>query len=95
MLLIDFPNGLAGSVTIACLVGLGIFGYPWLLKRNGGAILIGAITALLALLFYAFDRGSNAPMATSILLALLWAVAPTIVGVLVFRLQRGSAGDAG
>lgn len=92
--MIGFPNGLAGSVTIACPVGLGIFGYPWLLKRNGGAILIGAITALLTLLFYAFDRGSNVPVATSILLALLWAVAPAIVGVLVFRMQRGSKGGA-
>ena len=29
--MIDFPNWLAGTVTIVALIGLGIFIYPWLL----------------------------------------------------------------
>jgi len=83
-------RGFAGTVTIACLVGLGIFIYPWLLRRRGGALAVGALTALLTLLFYLFDRGSRVATAASALLALLWALGPLIAGVIVYRLQRGT-----
>lgn len=83
----DVPTGLAGAITILALVGLGIFGYPALLKRRGGVVAIAACTALLALLFYAFDRGSGAAPAVSATLALLWALAPVVAGVIVHRLQ--------
>ncbi len=85
-MLLDFPNWFAGTVTIAALVGLGIFVYPWLLQRRGAAV-IGAVTVLLTFVFYAFDRSSSVPIATSALLAALWALAPVLAGVIVWRLQ--------
>jgi hypothetical protein len=83
----DVPNWLAGSLTVAILVGFGVFFYPWLLNRRGGAAATAAITAVLAMLYFVFDRGSGSP-ALSAGFALLWAVAPLAVGVIVHRLQR-------
>jgi hypothetical protein len=81
------PNGLAGALTVAALVGGGIFLYPWLLGRRGGALGVAAITVTLAALFFLFDHGSD-NAAVSAALALLWSAAPAVVGVIVFRLQR-------
>lgn len=88
--MLDFPTWFAGTVTIGALVGLGIFVYPWLLARKGGIGAVGAITVLLAFLFYAFDSSSQVPIATSATLAVLWALAPVAVGFIVRRIQ-GSA----
>jgi hypothetical protein len=85
------PTGLAGTITIVSLVALGIFVYPWLLRKRGGAIGVAVITAALAGLFYLFDRPSGAATATSAGLALLWALAPVATGLLVWRLQRRRA----
>jgi hypothetical protein len=82
------PQGLAGAVTLAALVGLGIFVYPWLLKKRGGAAWVAGATAMLAPLFYAFDAGTGTTDALSAALALLWALAPVAVGVIVWRLGR-------
>jgi hypothetical protein len=82
------PQGLAGAVTLAALVGLGIFVYPWLLKRRGGALWIAAATALLAPLFHSFDAFTGTSETLSAALALLWALAPVGVGVIVWRLTR-------
>ena len=90
-MLLDFPNWFAGTVTIVALIGLGIFVYPWLLARRGGAGAIGAVTVLLSFLFYVFDRRNDVPIPVSALLALLWAVAPVVAGIIVHRLQRKSA----
>lgn len=90
-MLLDFPNWFAGTVTILALIGLGIFIYPWLLARRGGAGAIGAVTVLLSFLFYVFDRRNDVPIPVSALLALLWAVAPVVAGIIVHRLQRKSA----
>ena len=90
-MLLDFPNWFAGTVTIVALIGLGIFIYPWLLSRRGGAGAIGAVTVLLSFLFYVFDRRNDVPIPVSALLALLWAVAPVVAGIIVHRLQRKSA----
>lgn len=92
--MIDFPNWLAGSVTIAALIGLGIFIYPWLLRLRGGVPAIGAVTVLLTFLFYVFDRSNSVPIATSALLAALWALAPVGAGVIVWRLSRPSTATA-
>ncbi|MCA3219044.1 MAG: hypothetical protein ING59_10915 [Burkholderiales bacterium] len=89
-MVLDFPNWFAGTVTIVALIGLGIFIYPWLLARRGGAGAIGAVTVLLSFLFYVFDRRNDVPIPVSALLALLWAVAPVAVGFIVRRIQ-GSA----
>lgn len=83
----DVPNALAGAVTVVALVGGGIFLYPWLLARRSGAFAVAALTAALTLLYFYFDRGSG-NVAASAALALLWAVAPAVVGVIVFRLRR-------
>jgi hypothetical protein len=90
-MLLDFPNWFAGTVTIVALIGLGIFIYPWLLARRGGAGAFGAVTVLLSFLFYVFDRRNDVPIPVSALLALLWAVAPVVAGIIVHRLQRKSA----
>jgi Ca2+/Na+ antiporter len=83
----DVPNWLAGTMTVAFLVGCGIFLYPWLLKRRLGAAVVAAMTAVLALLYFYFDRGSG-NAAASAAFALLWALAPLAAGVVVYRLQR-------
>jgi hypothetical protein len=83
----DVPTWLAGSVTVAALIGFGIFLYPWLLKRRGGAAAVAAITAVLVVLFFYFDRGRGAA-ALSAALAALWAAGPVIAGVIVHRMQR-------
>jgi hypothetical protein len=89
--MIDFPTWFAGTVTIVALIGLGIFIYPWLLRKPWGAGAVYAITVALGFLFYAFDSSGDAPFAVSALLAVLWALAPVAAGILVYRLQRRSS----
>ena len=43
---------------------------------------------LLTFVFYTFDRSNNVAIATSAVLALLWALAPLGAGLVVYRLQR-------
>jgi Ca2+/Na+ antiporter len=86
--MIDLPNWFAGTVTIVALVGLGVFVYPWLLARKGGIVAVAVATVLLALLFLQFDRDSGETSKLSAALAVLWALAPAIVGVIAHRLQR-------
>ncbi len=93
-MMIDFPNWIAGSVTIAALVGLGIFVYPWLLTLRHGVSAIGGITLILTFLFYVFDRSNSAPIAVSAGLAALWALAPVLAGVVVWRLSRPASTTA-
>jgi len=88
--MIEFPNWFAGSFTLAALIGLGIFLYPWLLKQRGGSAIVGAITVALSVLFYLFDQDSGVSFAVSMALAILWALAPVAAGVIVYRLQRRS-----
>jgi hypothetical protein len=83
------PTALAGAITIGLLVGLGIFVYPWLLRRRLGWLAVAAGTGALTALFVWFDQGRGAAGGVSALLALLWAAAPAITGVIVHRLQRG------
>ena len=83
----EVPNWLAGAFTVAALIGCGIFVYPWLLARRGGAVAVIAVTAALTALYYFFDGGSG-NKAVSAAFALLWGAAPAAVGMLIFRLQR-------
>jgi hypothetical protein len=86
------PVWFAGSVTVAAFVLLGIFVYPWLLARPRGRLIVALLTLLLAGLFLAFDPPGD-PAAASLLPALLWAIAPVIVGAIVFRLQQPAPPD--
>jgi len=81
------PTGFAGALTIALIVGLGIFVYPWLLAR-GGKWIVAGVTSLLAALFYAFDAGSGLSGAAALAVAAGLALAPLAAGVIVWRLQR-------
>jgi hypothetical protein len=73
------PLEWSGTATIAALIGLGIFLYPWLLRRRFGAVVVAACTAALAVLFYAFDR--RAGVEPNAWLAVVWALLPAIAGV--------------
>ena len=85
------PLWVAGSATIAALVGLGVFIYPRWLQRPLGRVLAALATAALAVLFHWFDGGRTAEPALRVMLALLWAFAPLVVGVIVARLGRPGA----
>jgi drug/metabolite transporter (DMT)-like permease len=80
---VSVPVTLAGTLTILFLVGFGIFLYPWLLRRRGGALIAGALTAVLGVLFYFFDNPNNAEAGASGLLAAILAVLPLLTGLLV------------
>lgn len=79
-----------GAITIALIVGLGIFVYPWLLAHRYGAWLVAVMTLLLGALFVTFQVGTSANGSNlySVVLAAAWALGPVIAGVIVWRLQR-------
>lgn len=96
--MLDFPTWFSGTVTIVALVGLGIFLYPWLMRRRGGAAAIGALTVLLTYVFYLFDRSSDTPIIASWLLATLWALAPAGVATflhVMYRRRQAAEANAG
>jgi hypothetical protein len=78
----------AGAITIALIVGLGIFVYPWLLAQRYGAWIVGLTTILLGALFVGFQGSGSS--AVSLAFAAGWALGPVIAGVIVFRIQRKS-----
>lgn len=82
----------AGALTIALIVGLGIFIYPWLLAQRYGRWLVGLMTVLLGALFVAFQEGSSGTGSSlySLMLAAAWALGPVVAGVFVWRIQRKS-----
>ena len=86
------PTQLAGAITIALIVGLGIFVYPWLLAQRHGGWGVAVMTLLLGGLFAAFQLGApdSASGLYSVGLAALWALGPVIAGVVVWRLQRNT-----
>ena len=81
-------NGLsvpvAGAITIALIVGLGIFIYPWLLAQRHGPWIVGLMTILLGALFVGFQGSGSS--AYSLAFAAGWALGPVIAGVIVHRL---------
>jgi hypothetical protein len=88
----ESPIQLGGAITIALIVGLGIFVYPWLLAHRYGALLVAVMTLLLGALFVAFQIGASGSSAGlyPVVLAAIWALGPVIAGVIVWRLQRNS-----
>jgi hypothetical protein len=79
----DIPVTLAGTLTILFLVGFGLFLYPWLLSRRGGALMVGAATVVLIVLFYLFDQPSGVDTSTSGVLAIVLGLLPLITALLV------------
>lgn len=84
----EFSSQAAGAITIALIVGLGIFVYPWLLAKRYGAWVVGLTTILLGALFISFQGSGSSSY--SLVLAAGWALGPVIAGVIVFRIQRKS-----
>lgn len=78
----------AGAITIALIVGLGIFVYPRLLTQRRGPWIVGSITLLLGTLFLIF-QGTDASIYSRVLAA-GWALGPVVAGVVVWRIQRKS-----
>ena len=88
------PLALSGSVSIALIVVLGIFVFPWLLARRGGALAVVGATVLLVGLFAAFQLGSDegsGPVA--LFVAALAGCAPAAVALIVRRLQGAARAD--
>jgi hypothetical protein len=86
----DVPVAVAGAVTVALIVVLGIFVYPALLRRRLGKAWVAIVTVVLCVVFYLFDRGSalsTHPAASAIALAL----APLLAGTIVHQLSGGKA----
>lgn len=86
----EVPIGIAGAITIVLIVGLGIFVYPRLLAKRGGKWIVALATALLAVLFHAFDSRSGLTGTTAAAVAAALALAPLAAGLIVWRLQRRS-----
>ncbi len=76
----------AGTITIAFFVGLGIFVYPWLLRQRYGVWIVAVMTLLLGMLFIVFQGGGAESY--SIILAAAWSLGPVLAGVIVWRIQR-------
>jgi len=87
----EIPIQLSGATTIALIVVLGIFVYPWLLTHRYGPWIVAMVTLLLAVLFVAFQISSGGSSLYSLVLAALWALGPVIAGIIVWRLQRNGA----
>ena len=85
------PLWVAGSVTIVALVALGVFIYPLWLQQPLGRVLVAMSTAGLAALFHWFDGGRTADPVWRMTLALVFALAPVGVGLIVARIGRPSA----
>lgn len=78
----------AGAITIALIVGLGIFVYPWLLARRYGPWVVGLMTILLGALFVGFQGSGSSTY--SLAFAAGWALGPVIAAIIVHRIQRKS-----
>ncbi len=79
---------LAGTITIFFLVAFGIFIYPLLFRRRGGALIVTVLTIALAALFAWFDAGTGTKPGTSVWLGVIWAMLPVVTGLVVWNLQR-------
>lgn len=76
----------AGAITIALIVSLGVFIFPWLLAQRYGWWVVGVLTILLGAVFVVF-QGSDSG-ALSRIMAAGWALGPVIAGIIVWRIQR-------
>jgi hypothetical protein len=82
------PVAVAGAVTIALIVVLGVFIFPALLRRPPGRWVVAIVTLALIVLFFMFERDSGLtghPLVSGIVIGL----APLTAGLIVYRLQGG------
>jgi hypothetical protein len=88
----EVPVEVGGAITIALIVCLGIFVYPWLLAHRYGAWIVAVITLLLAGLFVTFQIGASGSGSGlyPVVMAAAWALGPVVAGVIVWRLQRNT-----
>ena len=77
-----------GAITIALIVVLGIFVYPWLLSQRYGLWVVALVTVLLGALFAVFQGAGSS--AYSSILAASWALGPVLAAVIVRRLGQKS-----
>lgn len=82
------PTPAAGAITIAVIVGLGVFVYPWLLTQRYGPWMVGLLTLLLGALFVIFQGSDSSTYSRA--MAAGWSLGPVIAGVIVWRIQRKS-----
>lgn len=87
---VGIPTALGGAITLLLIVVLGIFVYPWLLRKRRFAG-VAVATVLLALLFAAFQAGSGDTGPLPMVIAAALAAVPLIAGLIVARLQSGSS----
>lgn len=86
------PAPLAGSITIALTVVLGVFIYPWLLRRRFGVLAVALVTVALSALFFVF-AGNTSTLERAVT-GVLCALAPLLAGVIVWRIQKKGAKSA-
>ena len=84
----ELSGQVAGAITIALIVVLGIFVYPWLIAQRYGPWVVGVMTILLGALFVIFQGSGSSTYSQA--LAAAWALGPVIAGVIVYRIQRKS-----
>lgn len=87
----QIPVEVSGAITVALTVGLGVFVYPSLLRLPQGKGIVAIATVLLVVLFFLFDRRSGLSGGHSAGVAIAFALAPVIAGIIVYRLQRGNS----
>jgi hypothetical protein len=80
---VQFPVEIAGAVTIALTVVLGVFIYPWLLKKRFGTLSVIVATLVLAIVYTAFQNAGVG--AGNIALGVLFALLPVLTAVIVRR----------
>ena len=77
---------LAGTITLFFVLSLGVFVYPWLLRKRWGIGWIALISTALAGLYFFFDQGRSS-VAVAASFAALWALAPVIIGLIIRRFR--------
>lgn len=84
------PVPVAGSITIALTVVLGVFVYPWLLQRRLGVLVVALATVALSILFTVFTGSDYSPVQRAVS-GVLCGLAPVVAGVIVWRIQKKGA----
>jgi hypothetical protein len=84
------PVEVSGAITVALIVVLGIFIFPWVLRRRAGRAVVAVSTVLLAALFILFESARGNSDGVGVLVAGLLGAAPALAAAIVTRLQRAA-----